>query len=265
MPTDTSPSLLSPNHFPKRLADLGFAGQVINGMEVITPPLCNVPAGPFLMGSDKRHDKDARDDEQPQHTVTLAAYQIARYPVTVAEYACYVRATGQQPNGWQSQVKELDHPVINVSWNDAQTYVRWLAQVTGQAWLLPTEAEWEKAARGTDGRIYPWGDIWETLANTWDSGPHRTTPVGAYPGGASPYGAKDMAGAVWEWCSSLYQSYPHLGNEGRENLNPIGSRCLRGGSWRYAPQLARTACRGSDIPDSFGDDFGFRVVLASRS
>ncbi len=253
------------DHFPQRLAQLGFVGLKMNGVEVITPPLCAVPAGPFLMGSDPRRDSEARSNEQPQHSVTLAPYQIGTYPVTVAEYACYVRATGKQPSGWQDQLAKLDHPVVNVSWHDALAYTRWLAQVTSQPWRLPTEAEWEKAARGTDGRIYPWGNQWDkTHANTRDGGPYTTTPVGSYPSGASPYGAQDMAGNVWEWCSSLYkEQYPYDPAASEDNGRDRTSvRVLRGGSWDLNPEFARAAFRLSGRPDLFISIGGFRLAFA---
>jgi formylglycine-generating enzyme required for sulfatase activity len=108
-----------PDRFSPRLANLGYHITLLNGAEVILPPLCDVPAGPFLMGSDPAKDKDAQDDEQPQHTLTLAAFQIARYPVTVAEFACFVRAGQKRPPNWRAQLVKLDHPVINISWHVA--------------------------------------------------------------------------------------------------------------------------------------------------
>ncbi len=177
----------------------------------VLPPVCEVPAGPFLMGSDREQDSDAHDDELPQHTMTLDTYHIAIYPVTVAEYACFVQTTNRAtPRDWSSQQHCLDHPVVHVTWKDVLAYAQWLTQVTGASWRLPTEAEWEKAARGTDGRIYPWGNQWDsTRANTAVGGPRKTTPVGSYPGGASPYGAQDMAGNVFEWTSSRFSYYPY--------------------------------------------------------
>ncbi len=243
---------------PPTLQAKGFAAQVVSGVAVIVPPLSDVLAGPYLMGSDKKKDPQAYDDELPQHTVTLAAYQIGTYPVTVAEYARAVeaRAVRQPPDTeymkWATQLQRLDHPVVYVSWNDVVAYAAWLAQVTGQPWRLPTEAEWEKAARGTDGRIYPWGNTWDkTRANTSDGGPGTTTPVGAYAdkGDASPYGAHDLSGNVWEWCSSLSQSYPYNPDDGRENLQSTGNRVLRGGSWGSTPGLARAAYRYIYDPD----------------
>jgi len=259
LPNWLSSSAAAPNHFPQRLASLGFVAQVINGVEVITPPLCDVPAGPFLMGSNKRRDKDAQDNELPQHTVTLATYQLARHPITNAEYTCYLHATGRRPY----DVK-LDHPVI-ISWDEAMAYVAWLARATGQPWRLPTEAEWEKAARGTDGRIYPWGDQWdESHANTLDGGPRQTTPIGTYPSGASPYGAQDMAGNVWEWTSTLYRelySYaynPEVSEDGGKDRT--GIRVLRGGSWLYPHVGARAAYRLKANPLIRDYLSGFRVV-----
>jgi formylglycine-generating enzyme required for sulfatase activity len=255
------------------LASLGFAGRSVNGIEVIIPPVCEVPAGDFIMGSDVTHDPQAQANEMPQYLAPLEhAYEIGMYPVTVAEYACAVRAKAvREPQkagnvDWAAQQQRPDHPVVCVSWNDALAYVRWLAQVTGQPWRLPTEAEWEKAARGTDGRIYPWGNQWdETRANTNDGGPKTTTPIGAYAerGDASPYGVHDQAGNVWEWCSSLYQSYPYNANDGRENLDSTGNRVLRGGSWLSYPRLARAACRSNFQPDLWSVSYGFRLACAA--
>ncbi len=256
------------DRFPARLASLGFVARKLNGVEVIVPPLSDIPAGPFLMGSNSQEDNAAK----PQHTVTLAAYQIARYPVTVAEYACAVRAGAVseptqgswRPITWQEQLKRLDHPIVCVSWNDAIAYVAWLAKTTGQPWRLPTEAEWEKAARGTDGRVYPWGNGWDkTRANTSDGGPGATTPVGTYPSGASPYGAQDMAGNVWEWTNTLYKPYPYSATDGREDRYSTGNRILRGGSWDDGPQVARAVYRYVNGPVVVVGGDGFRVVVSA--
>ncbi len=252
--------------FPKRLADLDYTKRANGSDIIILPPLCDIPAGPFLMGSDKRRDSQADDDELPQQTVTLPSFQIGRYPVTVAEYACAVRV-GVRPQppdnygvSWGQQLERMDHPVVNVSWNDAIAYVGWLTQMTRQPWRLPTEAEWEKAARGTDGRIYPWGDAWDkTRANTADGGPGTTTPVGTYPSGASPYGAQDMAGNVWEWCSSLSNPYPYNPAVSEALDNRTGVRVFRGGSWDSNPRDARVAGRDWDLPDSSDVRWGFRL------
>lgn len=214
------------------------------------------------MGSDKRHDPQAYNEEQPQHTVTLLAYQIARFPVTVAEYACFVRAGHAQPGDWQTQLDKLDHPVVSVSWYDAVAYAFWLARLTGQRWCLPAEAEWEKAARGTDGRLYPWGDTFDRgRANTRESGKGATTPVGAYPNGASPAGAQDMAGNVWEWSNSVFKPYPYRRNDGRELQKSTENCVLRGGSWNGDSVGACAAYRVRSLPVDFNESIGVRVAL----
>jgi formylglycine-generating enzyme required for sulfatase activity len=251
---------------PQRLTSLGFAARKVDGVEVIVPPLCDVPAGEFFMGSDPKRDKAAYDweDEKPQHGVTLAMFQIGRYPVTVAEYACFVRLGQKEPGNWRAQVAKLDHSVVNVTWHDAAAYAAWLAKLTGQLWHLPTEAEWEKAARGTDGRIYLWGDAFDRArCNTIESGIGTTTPVGSYPNGASPYGTQDMAGNVWEWVSSHFKPYPYRADDGRERVDSPGSFVLRGGTWGVDGRFARAAHRNyfgqTDLNDGVR---GFRLARA---
>jgi formylglycine-generating enzyme required for sulfatase activity len=244
-----------------------------------------VPADWFLMGSDPHRDKDAQENEQPQHRVYLPTFQIARVPVTVAQFATFVRATDYrttaelrrweytwfQPHGRGSQVgkDKAQHPVTYVLWDDAQAFCRW-AKVR-----LPTEAEWEKAARGTAGRLFPWGDDPPDpeRCNFADSQIDDTTPVGNYPKGASPYEVLDMAGNVWEWCSSLWESswdkpsfrYPYRADDGREDLTRSGLRILRGGSWYSSRDVVRCACRYSWLEPAYRDDSnGFRVARGSR-
>ena len=179
------------------------------------------------MGSDKKKDKLAYDNETPQHTLYLPEYRIARVPVTVAQFAAFVGATGHKttaevqgsawnwtgsewkeikgadwahPRGPQSDVRaKQDHPVTCVSWHDAVAFCKWAGV------RLPTEAEWEKAARGTDGRIWPWGNREPNSGVcNFNMTVGDTTPVGRYPDGKSPYGLLDVAGNVWEWTSSLW-------------------------------------------------------------
>jgi formylglycine-generating enzyme required for sulfatase activity len=158
------------------------------------------------------------------------------------------------------------HPVVHVSWHDAVAYCQWLSKRTGRAYTLPSEAEWEKAARGTDDRIYPWGDDWDApRCNTCEGGLGGTTPVGAYPNGASPYGVSDMAGNVWEWTRSLYQSYPYKPEDGRENLVAKGTWVVRGGSWDFNHWFARVSSRLNPHPVDCYGNVGFRVVLAPVS
>jgi formylglycine-generating enzyme required for sulfatase activity len=232
------------------------------------PELIFIPAGEFLMGSDPDLDKNAQKDEQPMHRLNLPDYYIAKTPVTNAQYAAFVEATGhRQPRHWENgDIPDgmADHPVVKISWYDAVTYCHWLAQETGKPYRLPTEAEWEKAARGRDGQIYTWGNDWDDKrCNTWEGGLKGTTPVGAYPTGASPYGVLDMAGNVWEWVQSEFRDYPYQADDGRENLNSTNVRVLRGGSWTNNQYGARCVSR-----DRFGDDLrifgscGCRVAVS---
>ncbi|HEY7984782.1 MAG TPA: SUMF1/EgtB/PvdO family nonheme iron enzyme, partial [Ktedonobacterales bacterium] len=159
-------------------------------------------------------------------------------------------------------LQRLDHPVVKVSWLDATAYAAWLARVTGLPWRLPTEAEWEWAARGEEGRLYPWGDQWDPArANTSEGGKGGTTPVGAYAGrgDASPCGAHDMAGNEWEWTSSAWQQYPNDDRRGSNQVDSTKNRVLRGGSWYFNARIARVAFRGSR---GLG---GFRLVCAVPS
>jgi len=259
-----------PSFVPESLYALGFEGHVIHGVEVIIPPLCRVPSGLFLMGSDKQHDPQAGADEMPQHQVNVAYFQIGKYPVTVAEFACALRAKAielwidfLEETVWKPQIKRLDHPVVNISWRDAIDYAAWMTRLTGEHWRLPTEAEWEKAARGTDGRIYPWGNQWDTRrANVWESGPGVTTFVGTYVSGASPYGVLDMMGNVWEYCSSVMKSYPYQHDDGREDLQKRASRVIRGGAWNKMLYDHPRSAASRSISDqiSIHDTQGFRLV-----
>ena len=176
---------------------------------LLEPEMIRIPAGTFLMGDDEI------SNASPQHEVTLEEYEIAKYAVTCKQYKLFLEAnpTYKVPEGWsgtQYPKGKANHPVVNVSWYDATAYAEWLSRVTGKDYRLPTEAEWEKAARGTDGRKFPWGDEFDTKkCNTAESGIGDTTPVDTYPDGASPYGVMDMAGNVWEWCADWYAPYPN--------------------------------------------------------
>jgi formylglycine-generating enzyme required for sulfatase activity len=249
---------------PSHLIQLGFVVyRAQDSAEYLLPPICDVPAGGFLMGSDPALDTGAYDSELPQPSVALAAYQIAKYPVTVAEYDCCVRAGQKEPANWRQQLEKLDHPVVDVSWRDAAAYAQWLSERSGQPWRLPSEAEWEKAARGTDARIYPWDDTFRrTRCNSSEGKKGSTTPVGSYLRGVSPYGALDIIGNVWEWTSSLFRPYPYAASDGRERTESAENRVLRGGSWDFSSWFARAAFRFDFTPDSALDNFGFRLILA---
>ncbi len=265
---------------PARLGSLGYQGINLTGAPAYLPPVITIPTGPFLMGSDKAHDPDTLDDETPQYWVEVDTFQIAKYPVTVAEYALAVRAGAvREPPAdlwdagvtWVTQQQHPDHPVVCVSWQDAMAYIAWLSKATGQrGWRLPAEAEWEKAARwdsrANASRIYPWGDAFDQArCNTDESGIRATSPVGSYPAsrsGSSPFGVEEMAGNVWEWVSSLYKPYPYIKIDGREDQKSIKSRTLRGGSWNGIARYARAACRNDAGPDDFDYYFGFRLALS---
>ncbi|MBI3270017.1 MAG: SUMF1/EgtB/PvdO family nonheme iron enzyme [Planctomycetes bacterium] len=213
-----------------------------------------VPAGEFFLGSDRAHG-----DERPRHIVRLNAYFIGRNPVTNAQFERFVKATGYSE--WPGGGKRFDapnQPVVTVSWADARAYCEWAGV------RLPTEAEWEKAARGTDDREYPWGNEppTERLAN-FGMNVGNTTPIGSYPEGASPYGCLDMAGNVWEWCSSLYRPYRYDAADGREDPTADGARVLRGGAWVSDRMVVRAAYRNDDGPGYRVDFVGFRVVVGA--
>jgi formylglycine-generating enzyme required for sulfatase activity len=243
--------------------------------------LVTVPAGPFLMGSTDA-DNTAQDREKPQHTLTLPEFKIARYPVTNAQYQRFVQATGR---GWESDERERPErqncPAVNVTWHDARAYCAWLIEVwradgrinADEIVRLPTEAEWEKAARGTDGRLWPWSNEWDSArCNAEETGLGRTCAVGLFPNGASPYGCLDMAGNVWEWTASLWGpweggtaklqfKYPYKSNDGRENLEADDNmlRVLRGGSFLNLRDLVRCACRCGRGASARGGLYGFRL------
>ncbi|HTX89804.1 MAG TPA: formylglycine-generating enzyme family protein [Anaerolineales bacterium] len=231
--------------------------------------LVYVPAGPFQMGS-ADSDGQAYSIEKPQHTVTLPAFWIDQTEVTNAEYALCVQAGACKPplrytsnshDDYYRNAQYADYPVIWVNWAAAQAYCQWAGG------RLPTEAEWEKAARGTDGRIYPWGNNPpdDTLANF---GTHieDVTAVDKYPAGASFYGALDMAGNVWDWTAdwfgdNYYSQSPALNPTGPESGT---RRVLRGGSWTFNAVAMRAAYRYGRAPDYSSAEVSFRCVVDAQ-
>jgi len=218
-----------------------------------------VPSGYFLMGS---KDGEGMNDEHPMHRVYLDGYWIYKYPVTVAQYRAFCIASERQmpmetPWGWQD-----NYPIVNLRWEDANAYAQW-AEVS-----LPTEAQWEKAARGTDGRTYPWGNFWDTKKFNYqtDLTAMRMTPVDKYPAGASPYGCMDMVGNAWEWCADWYGGDYYKNAPARNPTGPATGqwRALRSGGWNCSnPELFRVTQRWTITPND-ELDCGFRCALPSR-
>jgi formylglycine-generating enzyme required for sulfatase activity len=214
-----------------------------------------IPAGPFQMGTREEDiptllkrfegNRELYERETPQHSVDLSVYYIARYPVTVAQFRAFANGSEYAVQGpWERYSGQENQPVVAVTWYDARAYCAWLTEQLG-AWeetpeplagrlrqedwwvRVPTEAEWEKAARGTDGRVFPWGDEPDpNRANYDDSGVGATSAVGCFPGGASPYEVQDLCGNVWEWCHSLYRAYPYDPEDGREDLRAEAPRVV---------------------------------------
>lgn len=278
----------------------------------VTATFLYIPAGEFRMGSTEAEideafefckqfsDSCSRDwfiDEAPQQIVDVNTFWIMQTEVTNAQFAAFVDAGGYSQDQWWTEAgwawrtesaitepgywdntnwNQPDYPVVGISWYEAMAYAAWLADKTGFAVRLPTEAEWEKGARGAESLIFPWGNTWDgTLLNYCDEnctydwkdvanndGYTTTAPVGSYPGGASPYGALDVAGNVWEWTSSQFADYPYDSTDGREDLTGSAGRVLRGGSWGSLPFNVRAAVRVRDVPDFRFSNVGVRLVLA---
>lgn len=266
-PKTTAPKQITPapHILTPYLQYLGYVGRMIDGVAVLTPPVSEIPGGAFLMGSDPRRDPEAHHSELPQRSIEIAAFRIARFPVTVAEYTWAIQAgAASEPPEWERQRQRPEHPVVQISWKGAVAYCAWLSDVTGESWRVPTEEEWEKAARGTDGRIYPWGDQWDrTRANTDDGGPGDTTHVGAYPAGTSPYGIFDMAGTVNEWCGIPPNSPMHRPRAWDDEQSGSGG-FLAGGSWNDSPVVARVAHRSQLFMGNRTGDTGMRLLLAGE-
>jgi formylglycine-generating enzyme required for sulfatase activity len=277
-------------------------------MTVADMALCDVPAGRFLTGS-RGGDKSASADEQPQHEIELPAFRIGKYPVTNAQFGEFVKEGGyretrfweeaRSARAWKNgRVKDRfdreprdgpatfgspydlpNHPVVGITWYEALAFTRWLTEIWRKnariglqdIVTLPSEAEWEKAARGTDGRRYPWGKKPDPQrANFRDTGIGTTNTVGCFPGGASPYGVEEMSGNVWEWTRSLWgpdyskpkYRYPYDATDGREDLAAGENvlRVLRGGWFNFTSRLVRCAFRIRYLPYLWFNLIGFRVV-----
>jgi formylglycine-generating enzyme required for sulfatase activity len=239
-------------------------------IEPLRPAMCLVPAGAFRMGMrEEEVGAAAREFDIPeewlrkacpQRTVELSAFEIGRFPVSNAEWAAFVEASGwpERPTscpGRRAEPGRENHPVWGVSFEGALAYCAWLSRETGLRYRLPTEAEWEKAARGADARAYPWGDRFDArCANTREAGLGETTPVGAFPAGASPCGALDLGGNVEEYTGSLYRLYPGSPVDDPEQG---AYRVTRGGCFALDGDLARCDRRHGT---PFAAAVGFRLA-----
>ncbi len=266
----------------------------------LLPIFITIPAGPFLMGTldaersalAQRYGgtRESYAEESPQHEVFVDAFEIAQTPVTNAQYAIFQQATSVHvPITWGNQIPPShlsNHPVVDLNWYEAQAFCRWLGEQMEQHFRLPTEAEWEKAARGVDGRAFPWGNEFDPArCNVKEGGRGITTPIDAHPNGASPYGLLDMAGNVWEWTQSLQAPYPYNEVDGRNGSDPIVNRrpprilqrlfrtapehappaveerrVIRGGCFANPEGFARCACRLRLQPERRTPFLGIRLV-----
>ncbi len=242
-------------------------------IDALAPRMCRIPAGAFWMGTDVAEVESAArrwsipaawlEKSTPRHRVELDAFEIALFPVTEAEWARFLAETDveERPAHWPGDGAprgRANHPVHGVTWQGVLLYCEWLSERTGRAYRVPTEREWERAARGTDARTFPWGEPFSAArCNTREGGVGGTTPVGVYPDGASPCGALDMAGNVEELVADLYGPYP-----GSRFADPDygGYRVTRGGVWSLDGDLARCDRRHGT---AFASATGFRLARSA--
>ena len=251
------------SHTTKTLAMLFLAALFLAACSPETPieqTMVLVPAGEFTMGY------DGLSETRPQHTVYLDAFSIDPCEVTNAHYKqCVDAGACPRPSETKSSTRSsyygssqyANYPVIYVSWDDANAFCSWAGK------RLPTEAEWEKAARGTDGRIYPWGNSFDqNRLNSREGGKGDTAAVGSYPSGASPYGAMDMAGNVLEWVADWYDGnyYASSPRANPKGASPGQARVVRDGSWATPPSFARTYSRDGWPPSESDSEIGFRCA-----
>ncbi len=265
--TSTPVPTATPTETPTPAEPAAGATKTIEGITFVY-----VPAGEFTMGSSdaqidaawqecQKINKDCQrsifENEGPQQTFSVPGFWIMQTEVTNEQYKRCVDAgkcTKPANDSWDKP-ESGNYPVTDVDWHQAETYAEWVGGG------LPTEAQWEKAARGVDGRIYPWGNDAPTdQFLNYNGKIGHTTEVGSYPSGKSPYGVLDMAGNVWEWTSSKYQPYPYKADDGREDLTGDEGRVLRGGSFLYRRYVVRCAYRYGNLPLVRDFNVGFRVV-----
>jgi formylglycine-generating enzyme required for sulfatase activity len=264
------------------------AGEIVGALgdlRIKADNMVLVKGGKFMWGSSEA-DADAYSNEKPQREIYLDDFMISKYPVTNEEFTEFVDDGGYgkarkdmwSEEGWQwreeNEISEpaylhdrkwngSNFPVVGISWYEAEAYANWLSERTGNPHRLPTEAEWEKAARGTWCLKYPWGDEFDrNLCNSFESGLLRTSPVGIYPKGKSSYGCFDMAGNVWEWCSDWYIDNYYANCPDRNPIGPLdgAARVIRGGGWAYVARRCRSAARAHGAPGARSIFLGFRLL-----
>ncbi len=230
-----------------------------------------VPGGEYEMGG-----KAVTKASLPAHRVRVSPFWLAETPVTNGQYGSFLEATGHaEPEYWRDgRFSDATQPVVGVSWADAEAFCAWLADLAGRPVGLPSEAQWERAARGEDGRRYPWGDGEPDAARACFAGSSkgRPDPVGTHPAGRGPFGHLDLAGNVWEWCADVWDAEAYRRRAGKEpELNPVvtqgdeARRALRGGSWDNAAAGLHAACRGGDHAGARWRYCGFRVSSSPAS
>ena len=233
-------------------------------VEALEPMMVRVPEGWFEMGC-----ASGRDDEKPVHRVWVDAFDLSAYQVTNEEYGCFLAATGAAPPKYWSDAdfSKARMPVVAVSWDEATGYCEWMSGATRRIYRLPTEAEWERAARGgAEGWLYPWGDggpeMVPDYAKRWKVGPE---PVGMYA--ANVYGLYNLGDNVHEWCADWYDNGYYAESPERNPRGPASGsrRASRGGSWRHHIKVTRTAARSSIPPELQYADYGFRVARSLES
>jgi formylglycine-generating enzyme required for sulfatase activity len=259
------------------------AGEILGSIgdpriDTLSPPNVRIEAGEFPRGGDEY------DDEKPVRQIYVNEFMVGKYLVTNEEFKTFIHDGGYSnkdiwtPEGWKWKQKEFiiepkywhdrkwngtNFPVVGVSWYEVTAYAQWLSQKTGEHYRLPTETQWEKAARGPQGLIYPWGNEFnKNFCNSNDCGLDRTSPIGIFPGGESPYGCMDMAGNVWEWCCDWFGEDYYKECTLKNPIGPLSGslRVVRGSSWAHSAFRCRAAFRSSLSPAVRNAYVGFRVV-----
>jgi len=252
----TVPPPPAPTQPPTPTALPAQAGVTPAPAAAISTEMIDIPAGAFTMGSDS-----GAPNARPAHKLDVPAFKIDKFLVSNADFKKFADATKYQTDSekakednWQNYAKDKDqHPVVKVSWDDAAAFCKWAGK------RLPTEAEWEKAARGTDGRAYPWGNDYDPKkANVKETGLRTTTAVGSFGAGASAFGVLDMAGNVWEWTSDAAAAYP--GGAASDKLYGPNNRIVRGGGWFDVKEQVASFARNSNVVSAANDDLGFRCA-----